>query len=600
MQALGVRVDPEPVGLRTDVRGHLVVSGERPRRGHRVGAGLLQGAALLDQGDPAAAEPRQVEHVVHEPGEVSRLPDDHVQELPLLGAALIGREQLGAAEDRGEGVTELVRQHRQILRPSRLLPPPLADVPEDQDRAHDHAVVPPDGRRAVFDGQRGAVAPNQDRVVAKADHVLESQRVSQRALARLVVGLAPEVHDLFHRAALGVGRGPTGELLAHTVQEGHHPLLVGRHDGVADARQGDLEPLPMSPEVPANLGALGVQPADDHQGSRDQREEDHPGPQREQHHREVARVRPQPFEGDDDSAEQDRHRQGGGEQSSRDRAAWGLRRQHPDLGLAPGDGQQARAGQRESHRGVDGHGGEEPYLVERVDVVEIAGDGQQTDDQHPRGQAAPGPPGSVMRQGTQREAGDDELDPGAARHAPRRPAARDAVGVCGEHRVEAEGRSHEVLDEGQQSEPGDRQPQRLRRATARRLRAGAEDGEPDAQHDEVRRRVGLHADQAGRHGTDRAHVAPPADHQDDETDHRDQPARRTRERVEQSFDDARVSSLDTPPRSDGYGTSVPAPAPRRHGAECPSRPREPRHVDSRRPEQAREPRVAVGRGRLGR
>ena len=129
----------------------------RPRR-------VAQIDRSLPQHDAAARDARDVEQVVEQPRHVVGLARD---DRARLAAGVVGPlrvvEHAGGAEDRGQRIAQLVRQHRQEL----LAPPhavlnlllrlaPLGDVEERHDRA-DHLVAAEDRMAPVLGRERRAV-----------------------------------------------------------------------------------------------------------------------------------------------------------------------------------------------------------------------------------------------------------------------------------------------------------------------------------------------------------------------------------------------------------------------------------------------------------
>ena len=83
---------------------------------HRLAHELAEIDALALQLHLAAGDPRHVEEVVDEPGQVGDLPlDDLPGPLRLLAAGHRAAEDVEAVSDRRERIAQLVGEHRQEL-----------------------------------------------------------------------------------------------------------------------------------------------------------------------------------------------------------------------------------------------------------------------------------------------------------------------------------------------------------------------------------------------------------------------------------------------------------------------------------------------------
>ena len=72
-------------------------------------------------------------------------------------------------------------------------------------------------------------------------------------LGRLAGVLVDDAEDLRQGLPRGLGLGPPGQGLGHPVEVGHPALGVGADDRVADAGEGDPQPLPLGGELPLGL-----------------------------------------------------------------------------------------------------------------------------------------------------------------------------------------------------------------------------------------------------------------------------------------------------------------------------------------------------------
>ena len=71
------------------------------------------------------------------------------------------------------------------------------------------------------------------------------QRPQRRVLDRLAGVLVDDAEHVFERPTGSLARLPADQLLGDRVQEVDPALGVGADDGIADARQRDLQPLPL-------------------------------------------------------------------------------------------------------------------------------------------------------------------------------------------------------------------------------------------------------------------------------------------------------------------------------------------------------------------
>ena len=121
-------------------------------------------------------------------------------------------------------------------------PPPVpaaGRVAEDQDDSADAPPVVDDAVRTVVDGHLCAVSGQQHRVIGQSDHGAQAEYLGRRVLDRLAGLLVDDVEHLREWPSGGFPLRPSRQRLGRRVQENHPRLVVGRDDGVADARQRD-------------------------------------------------------------------------------------------------------------------------------------------------------------------------------------------------------------------------------------------------------------------------------------------------------------------------------------------------------------------------
>ena len=100
-----------------------------------------------------------------------------------------------------------------------------------------------DRRGAVFDRNLAAIPPNENGVIRQALGGALLERACDwiaRDLARVFLDQMQHFAD---RTADRLGRRPAGQLFRDRVEERHPAIVIHRHDGVADAAEGDAEPL---------------------------------------------------------------------------------------------------------------------------------------------------------------------------------------------------------------------------------------------------------------------------------------------------------------------------------------------------------------------
>ena len=84
-----------------------------------------------------------------------------------------------------------------------------------------------------------------------------SQRPQRRVLDRLAGVLVDDAEHVFERPPGRLARLPADQLLGDRIQEIDPPLGVGADDRIADARQRDVQPLPLLVSHLAGGGFLG-------------------------------------------------------------------------------------------------------------------------------------------------------------------------------------------------------------------------------------------------------------------------------------------------------------------------------------------------------
>ena len=122
---------------------------------------------------------------------------------------------------------------------------PFCDVPKDQHAAEDVALLVPDRGGAVVNRALRPVLRDQDGVVRQPDDLAVPQRPQGRVLDRLAGVLVDDAEHVFQRSSGGFLRLPADQLLGDRVEEIDPALGVGADDGIADARQRDVQPLPL-------------------------------------------------------------------------------------------------------------------------------------------------------------------------------------------------------------------------------------------------------------------------------------------------------------------------------------------------------------------
>lgn len=209
-QRLGRQVHLEPVLIGLDERAAGV---------HRLAHHFAQVQSLAAQLDLAAGDAAHVEQVLDQARQMSDLPPDDVGAPGDLGrAARDALEHAGRVRDRGDGVAQFVRQHRDELVDAAALglellhPPPLGEVAQDGRVAPQRAVAAAQGAQARLGPHAAAVgAQTPAGVLRMALRVRRAQQLlGAGGLALLVrIQLRERVPDDVHRTeaehALGAG-----------------------------------------------------------------------------------------------------------------------------------------------------------------------------------------------------------------------------------------------------------------------------------------------------------------------------------------------------------------------------------------------------------
>ncbi len=111
----------------------------------------------------------------------------------------------------------------------------------------------PDRGGAVVNGALLAVPGDQDGVVRQPDDHALLQCPQRRVLDRLAGVLVDDAEHVLQGAARGFLGLPADKLLGDRVEEVDPALGVGADDGIADARQRDVQPLPLLLDQPGVL-----------------------------------------------------------------------------------------------------------------------------------------------------------------------------------------------------------------------------------------------------------------------------------------------------------------------------------------------------------
>ena len=128
---------------------------------------------------------------------------------------------------------------------------PVGDVPKNEDHPDDIPSVVFDGRRTVVDGSLAAVSRDEESILGEPDGHPSLDDLPDRLLDRLPCRLMNDAKDLLDLLSGRVGERPSGQLLGDGIEIVHATLWVSGDHAVADAGEGNLEPLvPVNNRVP--------------------------------------------------------------------------------------------------------------------------------------------------------------------------------------------------------------------------------------------------------------------------------------------------------------------------------------------------------------
>ena len=133
--------------------------------------------------------------------------------------------------------------------------PPRRHVTEHEDGPDDPATIVPDRGGVVVDVPLCAVPGDEERAHGQADDFSLPQRPKDGVVHRPACLLAHDPKNRVDSLPGGFDGSPTRERLGHGVQGLHPAFGVGDEHGIADAVQGDPQPLPL----PHRLVGLGFQ-----------------------------------------------------------------------------------------------------------------------------------------------------------------------------------------------------------------------------------------------------------------------------------------------------------------------------------------------------
>src|ERR1700722_14262159 len=111
------------------------------------------------------------------------------------------------------------------------------------DDTGDPAIAVANRRRAVFDGNLGAVPADQSRVIGQADDLPEGHYPLYGTLSWRAIVFVDDFENALERLALGVCNPPSGHRFGDGIQVADPSLNIHRNDGVANAIQRDFKPL---------------------------------------------------------------------------------------------------------------------------------------------------------------------------------------------------------------------------------------------------------------------------------------------------------------------------------------------------------------------
>ena len=231
----------------------LALDGRSPQhKGRRIPDQLGQGGGFLDR----RSAPGKGQQLLGEPpGLPGRAFDlgEHLEEaIPRLYPYLGQRE---IADDPHQEVVEVMgdapgqQAHGfELLAPEALFFHPALgrDVAEHQDYANDAAVPVADRGAAVRDAALGAVPADQQRLSGHSHDRAALQHPFHRTGAGLPRPLVDDIEDFSQRPVDCFGLGPPGQVFGHLVDQAHAAVSIRGNDPIADAAQGDGQPLTLS------------------------------------------------------------------------------------------------------------------------------------------------------------------------------------------------------------------------------------------------------------------------------------------------------------------------------------------------------------------
>jgi hypothetical protein len=129
----------------------------------------------------------------------------------------------------------------------------LADVAKGQHNPQDIPCFVPDGRPAVVDGHLAAAPFEQHRMVGQPGHHAALKHLAGRVVHRRPGVLIDNVKHLLHRLSGRLGHTPAGQRFGHGIDKGNAAPGIGCNHRVANAGQGDAQPLALLAQFPVGL-----------------------------------------------------------------------------------------------------------------------------------------------------------------------------------------------------------------------------------------------------------------------------------------------------------------------------------------------------------
>jgi len=118
------------------------------------------------------------------------------------------------------------------------------DVAKDEHDADEIAVAVTDGRGAVIDGDLSAVFADEECVICQPDDGALAAHLFHWVFYGELGVFVDDTEDCREIEAACLGFVPSGELLRHGIHEGDAAFRVAGDDGVANATQSGVKPLP--------------------------------------------------------------------------------------------------------------------------------------------------------------------------------------------------------------------------------------------------------------------------------------------------------------------------------------------------------------------